>query len=58
MWAQLPHETGCKLFEIIIHSKGYSENRFRNDLKLLFTQIGVHNQRTVVLFSMIGDQVS
>lgn len=58
MCTQLPHETGCELFEIVIYSEGYNENRFRNDLKLLFTQIGVHNQRTVVLFSMIGDQVS
>lgn len=55
---QLPHETGCELLEITVHSEGYSEKRFRNDLKLLFTQIGVHNQRTVALFSMIGDQVS
>lgn len=56
--SHLPHETGCELFEITIHSGGYNKNRIRNDLKSLFTQIGVHNQRTVVLFSMIGDQVS
>lgn len=57
VWAKLPHETGCELFEII-QCEGYNENRFRNDLKLLFTQIGVRNQRTVVLFSIINDQVS
>lgn len=57
VWAKIPHETGCELFEII-QCEGYNENRFRNDLKLLFTQIGVRNQRTVVLFSIINDQVS
>lgn len=58
MWEQLPHGSGCELFEIIIHSEGYDGHRFRNDLKLLFTQIGVRNQRTVVLFSMTSNQVS
>lgn len=51
------YKTGCEQFEIIL-SDGYNENRFRNDLKLLFTQIGVHNKRTVVLFSIANDQVS
>lgn len=53
----IPHETGCELLEIV-QSEGYNENCFRNDLKLLFTQIGVYNKRTVVLFSIINDQVS
>lgn len=47
---------GCELFEIV-QSDGYSVARARNDLKLLFTQIGVRNRPTVVLFSIIDDQV-
>lgn len=50
------HQIGCALFEIIQY-EGYNENRFRHDLKLLFTQIGIQNKRTVVLFSIINDQV-
>lgn len=41
---------GCDVFEITL-SKGYNENSFKEDLKVLYTKIGVDNKRTVFMFT-------
>lgn len=40
----------CDVFEIQL-SKGYNENSFKEDLKLLYNNIGVNNKRTVFMFT-------
>lgn len=40
----------CDVFEIKI-SRGYNENVFKEDLKLLYNKIGVENRKTVFLFT-------
>uniref|UniRef100_H3BAL0 Dynein axonemal heavy chain 10 n=1 Tax=Latimeria chalumnae TaxID=7897 RepID=H3BAL0_LATCH len=41
---------GCEVFEIIL-SRGYNENNFREDLKMLYTKLGIENQKMVFLFT-------
>ena len=43
---------GCEVFEIKL-SRGYSEQSFREDLKVLYGRLGIENRRVVFLF---GDQ--
>lgn len=43
---------GCDIFEIKL-SRGYSENTFRDDLKILYNKLGIENKKIVFLF---GDQ--
>ena len=39
----------CEIFEITL-SRGYSENNFREDLKLLYNKLGIENKKMVFLF--------
>ncbi|XP_055618804.1 dynein axonemal heavy chain 10 isoform X2 [Toxorhynchites rutilus septentrionalis] len=39
----------CEVFQIVL-SRGYNEAAFREDLKLLFTNVGVKNQKTCFIF--------
>ena len=41
---------GCSVFEITL-TRGYDENSFREDLKRLFTRVGVDNEKVVFLFT-------
>jgi dynein heavy chain len=41
---------GCSVFEITL-SRGYGEADFREDLKTLYSMVGVQNQKTVFLFT-------
>lgn len=40
----------CEIFEISL-SRGYNETSFRDDLKVLYQNLGVKDQKTVFLFS-------
>lgn len=40
----------CSIFEIKL-CRGYNENIFKEDLKILYNSIGVENKKTVFLFS-------
>ncbi|XP_052562272.1 dynein axonemal heavy chain 10 isoform X4 [Culex pipiens pallens] len=39
----------CEVFQIVL-SRGYNENSFREDLKQLFVNVGVKNQKTCFIF--------
>ncbi|CAH1801914.1 unnamed protein product [Owenia fusiformis] len=39
----------CEVFEITL-SRGYSENNFREDLKVLYNKLGIENKKVVFLF--------
>ncbi|XP_055003053.1 dynein axonemal heavy chain 10 [Sorex araneus] len=41
---------GCEVFEILL-SRGYSENNFRDDLKSLYTKLGIENKSMIFLFT-------
>ena len=41
---------GCKVFEITL-ARGYNEETFREDLKKLYSLLGVENSRVVFLFT-------
>ena len=41
---------GCEVFEITL-TRGYDETMFRDDLKSLYTMIGVNNQKVMFLFT-------
>ena len=41
---------GCTVFEITL-TRGYDENSFREDLKRLFTRVGVDNKKVAFLFT-------
>lgn len=41
---------GCEVFEITL-SRGYGENEFREDLKLLYNKLGIENKKVVFLFT-------
>ena len=43
---------GCEIFEIKL-SRGYNENSFREDLKILYNKLGIENKKIVFMF---GDQ--
>ena len=43
---------GCEIFEIKL-SRGYNENSFREDLKILYNKLGLENKKIVFMF---GDQ--
>jgi dynein heavy chain, axonemal len=43
---------GCEIFEIKL-SRGYNEQTFRDDLKVLYNKLGIENRKVVFLF---GDQ--
>ena len=38
------------MFEITL-SRGYSENHFRDDLKILYNKLGIENKKVVFLFT-------
>lgn len=40
----------CEIFEITLN-RGYNENSFREDMKILYNKVGVENKRTVFLFT-------
>lgn len=44
------YAAGCETFEIVL-SRGYNAVSFREDLKKLYFQAGVEDQKTVLLFS-------
>ncbi|XP_059165934.1 dynein axonemal heavy chain 10-like isoform X2 [Physella acuta] len=44
------YAANCKVFEIML-SRGYSENSFREDLKVLYNRLGIENQKIVFLFT-------
>lgn len=44
------YAAGCEVFGIAL-SRGYSENSFRDDLKLLYAKLGTENKKTVFLFT-------
>ena len=39
-----------QVFEITL-SRGYSENHFRDDLKILYNKLGIENKKVVFLFT-------
>lgn len=41
---------GCEVFEVTL-TRGYSENDFREDLKTLYTKLGIENKKIVFLFT-------
>ncbi|XP_071945421.1 dynein axonemal heavy chain 10-like [Antedon mediterranea] len=41
---------GCEVFEITL-SRGYDENNFRDDLKILYNKLGIEKKKTVFLFT-------
>ena len=41
---------GCKVFEITL-SRGYGEEEFREDLKVLYQQVGIELEKTTFLFT-------
>ncbi|XP_007489994.2 dynein axonemal heavy chain 10 isoform X1 [Monodelphis domestica] len=41
---------GCEVFEIVL-SRGYSESNFRDDLKNLYTKLGIENKLMIFLFT-------
>ena len=44
------YTAGCGVFEITL-TRGYDESMFREDLKTLYTEIGVNNRKMVFLFT-------
>ena len=40
----------CEVFEITL-SRGYNENSFREDLKVLYNKLGMENKKVVFLFT-------
>ncbi len=40
----------CEVFEITL-SRGYNENSFRDDLKVLYNKLGMENKKVVFLFT-------
>ena len=40
----------CEVFEITL-SRGYNENSFRDDLKILYNKLGIENKKVVFLFT-------
>ncbi|XP_013925275.1 PREDICTED: dynein heavy chain 10, axonemal-like, partial [Thamnophis sirtalis] len=44
------YTAGCEVFEIVL-SRGYSENNLREDLKILYTRLGIENKVIVFLFT-------
>ena len=41
---------GCEVFEVTL-TRGYSESDFREDLKVLYTKLGLENRKMVFLFT-------
>ncbi|CAH2295752.1 dynein heavy chain 10, axonemal [Pelobates cultripes] len=41
---------GYEVFEIVL-SRGYGENSFREDLKILYTKLGLENKKMIFLFT-------
>ena len=41
---------GCEVFEITL-TRGYDENSFREDLKGLYSKLGLENKKMVFLFT-------
>ena len=41
---------GCEVFEVTL-TRGYSESDFREDLKTLYTKLGIENKKIVFLFT-------
>lgn len=41
---------GCEIFEITL-SRGYDENNFREDLKILYNKLGIERKKMVFLFT-------
>lgn len=41
---------GCEIFEITL-SRGYDENNFREDLKILYNKLGIERKKVVFLFT-------
>lgn len=46
------YAAGCEIFEIKL-SRGYNEQSFRDDIKVLYNKLGIENKKIVFLF---GDQ--
>ncbi|XP_025020180.1 dynein heavy chain 10, axonemal, partial [Python bivittatus] len=44
------YTAGCEVFEIVL-SRGYSENNLREDLKVLYSRLGIENKIIVFLFT-------
>ena len=44
------YAAGCEVFEIML-SRGYNENSFRDDLKILYNKLGIENKKIVFLFT-------
>ncbi|XP_063171723.1 dynein axonemal heavy chain 10 [Candoia aspera] len=44
------YTAGCEVFEIVL-SRGYGENNLREDLKILYTRLGIENKIIVFLFT-------
>ncbi|XP_060639849.2 dynein axonemal heavy chain 10-like [Anolis sagrei] len=44
------YTAGCEVFEIVL-SRGYSENNLREDLKSLYTKLGIENKIMIFLFT-------
>ncbi|XP_021370512.1 dynein heavy chain 10, axonemal-like isoform X1 [Mizuhopecten yessoensis] len=44
------YTAGCEVFEITL-SRGYSEQSFREDLKILYNKLGIENKKMVFLFT-------
>ena len=44
------YAAGCEVFEIML-SRGYNENSFRDDLKILYNKLGTENKKMVFLFT-------
>ncbi|XP_054851851.1 dynein axonemal heavy chain 10 [Eublepharis macularius] len=44
------YTAGCEIFEIVL-SRGYGENNFREDLKSLYTKLGIENKMMIFLFT-------
>lgn len=40
----------CEVFEITL-SRGYNEQSFRDDLKILYNKLGMENKKVVFLFT-------
>merc|ERR1719494_496470 len=44
------YSAGCEVFEITL-TRGYTENDFREDLKVLYQKLGIENKKVVFLFT-------
>merc|ERR1719409_837121 len=44
------YTAGCGVFEITL-TRGYDESMFRDDLKTLYTRVGVRNEKVMFLFT-------